>query len=83
MLQAGRRTCRQTEGQWERQLHGLETTRPRSGAVSFLLRPRVTALGTNELRRRARRGLYDPAPFSRPPPFPGVLCPCVAPFSLS
>lgn len=34
---------------------------PRLGAVSFLLRPRVTALRTNELRRRVRRGLHDPA----------------------
>lgn len=37
------------------------TLPPRLGAVSFLLRPRVTALGTNELRRRARRGLHDTA----------------------
>lgn len=40
----------------------LGTTRPpRLGAVSFLLRPRVTVLGTNELRRRTGRGLHDTA----------------------
>lgn len=37
------------------------TLPPRLGAVSFLLRPRVSALGANELRRRARRGLHDTA----------------------
>lgn len=49
------------------------TRPPRLGAVSFLLRPRVTALVTNELRRRARRGLHDTAPRLRPPSFPRTV----------
>lgn len=65
---AGREIRRPTEGRWERQLPRL------LGAVSFLLRPRVTALGTNELRRRARRGLHGNALRRRPPPSP-VLWP--------
>lgn len=48
------------------------TLPPRLGAVSFLLRPRVSALGTNELRRRARRGLHDTAPRWRRPPCPAL-----------
>lgn len=49
----GGRASRQADGRLWRQLHGLETTPPRSGAVSFLLSPRVTALGTNGRRGQA------------------------------
>lgn len=48
------------------------TLPPRLGAVSFLLRPRVSAFGANELRRRARRGLHDTALRWRLPPCPAV-----------
>lgn len=48
------------------------TLPPRLGAVSFLLRPRVSALRANELRRRARRGLHDTALRWRRPPCPAL-----------
>lgn len=66
MLRAGGGADRQAGGRAvAEELHGLETTTPpRSGAVSFLLSPRVTARWANGRLRRlaAGRGLRDPAP---------------------
>lgn len=60
MLRVDGLTGERADGRQGRQQHGLETTPPRSGAVSFLLSPRVTTLRTNG-RRGQGRGLRSPS----------------------